>query len=61
MVVEKYYGCYFFDVDHAALQTELVRSGLGLVGFKFLGATQATQTFNTYDSIMEAFESNVFE
>ncbi|KAG6746927.1 hypothetical protein POTOM_049303 [Populus tomentosa] len=36
--------------------TELVRSGLGLVGFRFLGATQATQTFNTYDYTMEAFE-----
>ncbi|KAJ6868711.1 hypothetical protein NC651_033711 [Populus alba x Populus x berolinensis] len=41
--------------------TELVRSGLGLVGFRFLGATQATQTFNTYDYTMDAFESNVFE
>jgi hypothetical protein len=43
-------------VNYQDIRKGLLCNGVQLTGFRFMGASQALISFNTYDSTMEAFE-----
>lgn len=46
-------------VNYQDIRKSSVSGGVQFLGFQFMGASQASISFSTYDSMMEAFEMNL--